>query len=121
MKSVDYTAQIESRKSETEIKKEICDYVKRRGFRVYRMNAGSVKVRGGWMRLCDKNTPDNLFSVCGRFVWCEVKKKGLQATKEQAAHHEKLRADGHFVICADGMNDFIKQFDLIVKLIKAGK
>lgn len=119
MKSHSYTETIESKLSETEINKKCVDYVKGLRFRAYRMNSGKVKVRGGWMKLQEKSCPDYLFNVKGCWVWFEGKKSGKEASKAQAEHHEELKASGDYVICTDGYNEFIKQFNEVLKEIKS--
>lgn len=105
-------------KSEAGINAEVVEFVRAKGYRVYRMNAGRVKVRGGWMRLAGKNCPDWLFNVQGFFVWFEGKKPGEKPTRAQAEHHRELESRGDFVICAGGLDEFEKQFLVVEKICR---
>jgi Holliday junction resolvase len=111
MKLEDYKSQIDSKKSESEVSKQIVDYIKASGFTVYRMNAGKAKVNGGYIQLAPKGTPDLLANVYGFILWIEVKKKGGKATLEQAECHAEL-SKYSYVIFADTFDSFQMQFAL---------
>lgn len=47
--------------------------LKQMGIWATRLQAGKVRVRGGWMQLCPTGTPDVLCRPSGRVVWIETK------------------------------------------------
>ena len=63
------------------------------GVMVLRMNAGKVKVRGGWMQLHKKGTADILCFPRGRVVWIETKDVPVDYHKEQRESQEAFRDD----------------------------
>ena len=87
-------------KTETEIKKEITDYLKALNYKVYRMPASMIghKVKG-----VDPGTPD-LFAVGDHFtLWIEVKKPGKRPTEIQVEQMIDLLARGEHCLCADSV------------------
>lgn len=102
--------------SETSVSKQIADNARDRGFLVYRMNAGKVKARGGWIYLNPKSTPDRLIMVYGFPCWVEVKKNGEKATGEQIEYHEMLVKNHNFVITVDSLEQFEKRFAAIERI-----
>lgn len=104
--------------SETEINRQCVKYAESLGFDAYRMNSGRVKVKGGWFYGQKKSTPDYLFNVHGCFVWFEGKKKDCKAEEHQSKRHQELKERGDYVICTDGYDEFIKHFDVVVRLCK---
>ena len=57
--------------------------IKQCGVWATRMQAGRVKVRGGWMVLCPSGTPDILARPQGRICWIETKIGKNGQTPEQ--------------------------------------
>lgn len=69
---------------EKEIKRQIIDYLKHRGYLTIRTNAGKVYHRTGWIQLADKNTADIVAcSPKGRFCAFEIKKSDGVITQGQ--------------------------------------
>jgi hypothetical protein len=110
----------EFRKTETEtqISKRICDYVKGLGHRIYRMNAGRVKVKGGWFNLNEPGTPDLLIIAYGIPCFVEVKKQGEKPTETQQAYHEKLRDEKIYIFSCDSFRAFETHFGGFLYLAK---
>ncbi len=82
--------------SETQLRSAIVEALNATGMvHVWRVHAGGVKVRGGWMNLCPTGTPD----VCGytlrggRFVGIEIKVPKGKTMKTRAA--AQLAAQSH--------------------------
>jgi len=83
--------------SETELKKEITDFLKANGYKVYRMQAGYIKKN---VQLCPPGTPD-LLAVGPRFtVWIEVKLPGKDLRPEQVRHIADLKGMNQRVLVA---------------------
>lgn len=73
---------------ESDIQKEVIDYLKAAGWLVFRMNAGRARMN---MHLCPAGTPDLLaVSPRGFYLWIEVKTKKGEISLAQAAMHETL-------------------------------
>jgi hypothetical protein len=99
-------------KTENQVKQEITDYLELRGYKVHRMNSGLVRVRGGVMHLCEKDTPDLLVLGKNNFVlWIETKKPGEKASPGQLAKLKYYQTLGHLTIVADCLDDVISLFD----------
>lgn len=80
---------------ETEISKKIRDELKKQGWRVERINAGMVKVAGGFMHLASKGTPDSLvMKTRGLWGWLETKTPIGKLNEHQIAWHTWARAAG---------------------------
>lgn len=82
--------------SETALRSAIVAALNATGLcRVWSVQCGRVRVRGGWMMLCPVGTPD----VCGylyrdgRFVGIEIKVEGNRTHKDRAAAQAKFQAD----------------------------
>ena len=59
--------------------------------RIYRTQAGKVKVKGGFMQLCPAGTPDTTgFAVDGRIIGIEYKTPTAYASKNHGAKPEQL-------------------------------
>lgn len=117
MKLEEYKKQI-APESETDINRQCVKYVEGLGFDAYRMNAGRVKVKGGYFYGAKKSTPDYFFSIYGFVVWFEGKKTGKTANTEQVKRHKELRAKGDYVICTDDYDKFIHDFNCVEKLLR---
>jgi hypothetical protein len=86
---------------ETAISKDIRDALKKAGWRVERVNAGMVKVAGGFMHLASKGTPDSLVmglqnAACGCpiFGWLETKTAIGKLNEHQIKWHAWARSVG---------------------------
>ena len=98
--------------SESAIQRDIIACAEAMGAKVYRMNAGRVRVRNGWMRLCEDGTPD-LLTVWphGVSLWVEVKRPGEEPTDAQRSRHRELRALGHAVAVCESTEQFVEAMD----------
>lgn len=95
-------------RTETDIKKEITSYLRNRGYTVHRMNSGKVKVKNGWLELCEKGTPDLLVLGKDKFImWIETKKPGEKASQDQLKKIDYYITLGHNAIIADCLQDVI--------------
>ena len=81
-------------KSEGEIQKEILAYAKKHPKIAWidRANSGKVKVRGGFMQLHEKGTPDLIgYSVDGKFIGIEVKDEPNFHSKNNGLRAEQIK------------------------------
>lgn len=86
--------------SETNISREITKVLKARGWRVWRLPAGKVRSKGGWIHMLPTGTPDRVALKDGRIVFLEVKTPDAKPRKdqwEQRLVQEELRAEGFIV------------------------
>ena len=80
---------------ESAISHSVADVWRKLGAIVVRIQSGRVPVRGGWMQLAEKGTPDLLvLGANGRCFWAETKTEKKDATTEQIDMHYKLRRLG---------------------------
>ena len=88
-------------KPESEIQKEITDYLKRNGYYV-------VKV----IKATESGVPDILFCKDGKFCAVEVKARGKKSrvTELQKIHIDMIKASGGKAIVADDLFDVIEEF-----------
>jgi hypothetical protein len=82
----------------------------------YRQKDGTFKKFETWLHLCKKGTPDRFFILRGHIYFVEVKKFGKRPSPEQIERHQELRKAGAFVIVADSVASFMKQFEDIEPL-----
>ncbi len=74
----------------------------------YRIHAGKVKVRGGWMRQNDAGAPDLLVLVRGIPIAMEAKlPKGL-VTEDQLKEHGRIRRAGGAVVIIRSAHEAIQ-------------
>ena len=86
--------------------------IKKAGWKVFRMNSGKVKVRGGWVQLCDEGTADLLGFKWNRPpLWVEAKKRGNTTRKSrqeaQGRFGEDMMALGHTYVVATSLDDVL--------------
>lgn len=99
--------------SETALKRAIVTALTRAGAWVWRMQAGKVKVRGGWMELAPEGMPDLLGVIppTGRLFGLEVKKpKGSRFEPAQLATHERLNAAGAYVAVVRSVDEAVAEY-----------
>ncbi len=85
--------------SETELYDPIKKTLERCGHIVTRIHSGKVKVRGGWMQLAPKGTPDHVVSSPnGLTTWLETKTPVGELNADQKAWHERAKRGGHRVV-----------------------
>src|SRR6478609_2455134 len=91
---------------ETQISKDIRTELKKAGWRVERINAGMVKVTGGFMHLASKGTPDSLVMKSkSLWGWLETKTEIGKLNEHQIAWHEWARSVGINVDVARSVKD----------------
>jgi Holliday junction resolvase len=89
-------------KTETEIKKEITDYLKAIGYKVYRMQAGFIK-KG--FQLNSPGTPD-LLAIGPRItVWIEVKAADGKLRESQVKEIAEIEEMGQCVLVARSVQE----------------
>jgi len=88
---------------ETTLKKNICVALDTMGFRVVRIQSGRAKVRGGWMWLAKKGTPDLL--VLSPYVFLEVKRPGKELSPDQRDWHDWAKGAGVPVTTVRGVQE----------------
>ena len=95
---------------ETAISKGIRDALKKAGWRVERINAGMVKVAGGFMHLASKGTPDSLCMKTGSlWGWLETKvPKGKGLNEHQIKWHDWARSVGINVDVVRSVSDALE-------------
>lgn len=113
-------------KSEGEIQKEILTYAKKHPKIAWidRANSGKVKVRGGFMQLHEKGTPDLIgYSIDGKFIGIEIKDEANFYGKDNGLRAEQITrlADMSKRGCYAGVACCVEHVDLIMKLPPAIK
>ncbi len=85
--------------SESAIQRAILDALLVAGAFAFRVQAGKVKCRGGWMQLAPPGTPDIYVLVPphGNTLWLEVKTLTGELRESQLAWAAKARARGAIV------------------------
>jgi hypothetical protein len=80
---------------ETAISKDIREALKKAGWRVERINAGMVKVAGGFMHLASKGTPDSLVMKTRElWGWLETKTAVGKLNEHQIKWHAWAKSVG---------------------------
>ena len=90
---------------ESEIQRQIIDYLESFGHMVYRMNAGKGRYN---IRLSPAGTPDLLVIMDNSSVWIEVKQPGKVPTDVQLEQYNRLMAKGQVVIVCTSVDDVKK-------------
>lgn len=88
--------------TETEIQKAIIDYLKMRGYKVFRMNAGRASFKA---QSLPKGTPDLLAISKYKTIWIEVKTSTGKLSKNQIEMILFLQNCNHKVIVARSIDD----------------
>lgn len=98
--------------SEQVIKKAIIDMFEKRGVIAWVNHAGKVKVKGGWMQLSPKGTPDIIAIVegPGRLLGLEVKDAKGKNRPSQDAWNEVATAHGAHVATVRTPEEAWKEF-----------
>lgn len=98
--------------SEAQIQKQIVEYLQAHDAMVFRMNAGKVRARNGFVQQAPPGTPDLLVvDRWGQAIWIEVKAPGGKLNPAQVAMHEQLERRGSVVVVATCVEDLVKLFD----------
>lgn len=70
--------------------------LRKAGVMAHRMQSGKVKVRGGWMSLCEQGTADILcFPSRKPPTWLETKVASGKASDSQTDFADRVRSMGH--------------------------
>ncbi len=88
--------------TETQIQKEIIDYLELNDALVFRLNSGRAKNN---VRLCPSGTPDLLAILPSRVLWIEVKKDKGTLRDSQVFMHNELTSRGQRVIVCRSLED----------------
>lgn len=92
--------------TESQVQKQIIEYLKARRFTVVRINSGKVRARNGYVQLADPGTPDLLgIDRKGSHVWIEVKKPGGALRRDQVEWIAEHRTRGCTVLVAESLDD----------------
>jgi hypothetical protein len=99
------------------VKAQIQDALRAMGCLVIRINAGVVRVKGGFMRGAPEGTADLLvFPGNGRMVALEIKQPGKKAAPEQLAWGAEWRRLGGTFAVVDTVDDAIR----VVSVARSG-
>lgn len=95
-----------------EVTAPIMKALKQAGYRVFRMNSGKVKSRGGgWVHLQEEGTADILAFRPGHVFWIETKSADGKTQKQRLEAQQRFREDmvalGHTAIVAKSLDDVI--------------
>ena len=97
---------------ESDIQKEIIDYLKAKHFIVIRTNSGKIQKSNRWIMLSDAGTSDlTCMNTRGHFVAIETKRPGKDLTKDQKRYKEKVITRNGIYIKADCLEDVIKNIN----------
>lgn len=111
-------------KSETEISRQIAEYLDKRGFFNLRLNAGKVKVKGGWLTGVKEGCPDRFFLLPKELtegfasvaVFIEVKTATGKLSPVQIEMHKTISKKGGFVIVATSLTEAISAITTLEKI-----
>jgi hypothetical protein len=81
---------------EADLQRTILDYLRLHRIFHWRSNSGKVRVKGGWVKLAPKGSPD-IFAVPkgdGRLLGIEVKMPGEVQSEEQKAFQRAMETAG---------------------------
>jgi len=93
-------------KTETEIQREIIDYLHSRGIYCWRNNTGTIKVRSRYIKFGYKGSPDIIgLTQKGVFFGVEVKKSGGSMSEEQKQFREAILTSNGIYIKATCIED----------------
>ena len=92
--------------TESQIQKQIIDYLKSLGALVFRMNSGNAKHN---VKLAPSGTPDLLVVLRTQTVWIEVKTETGTLRDSQRFMIKELEARGQRVIIARCLDDVIEE------------
>ena len=91
--------------TESELQKQIIDYLKLCNAIVFRMNSGQ---RQNNVKLCPSGTPDILAVLPHKTLWIEVKTDKGKLRPSQITMHSRLKERGQEVIVARSVDDVME-------------
>ena len=100
---------------ESEIQKQILDFLESKGFIVTKVNNGTHAVRGGYIRSrnSNKGMADIIgISPCGRFIACEVKKSGGVASEAQVAFSDEINKRGGVSMIVESLGEVVQKLTI---------
>ena len=92
-------------KSESEISREIQDYLKAEDFTYWRNQSGRVKVNGGYMHLGINGLSDLTVMLQGKHLYIEVKTLIGKQREAQEGFEATCKANGHYYLLARSVTD----------------
>ena len=97
--------------TETEIQKQILDYLKTTGVKAWRANSGKGRYN---VYLSPAGTPDIIgYLPSGKFLGIEVKKPGEKPIEKQVEWMEAAAGSGCIIIVAHCLDDVIRSLEQI--------
>ena len=96
---------------ESDIQKQIVDYLKARDFIIIRNNSGTVRVGARWINLGDAGSADfiGMHPKTGKFIAIEVKRPGETLNKKQVEFRGKVLNGNGIHIIATCLEDVISR------------
>ena len=93
---------------ESEIQKQIVDYLEAMNFIVLRTNSGQIHIGNRWIMLCKAGTSDlTCMDTRGRFIAIETKRPGKDLTEEQKRYKKRVEDRNGIYIKADCLGDVV--------------
>jgi hypothetical protein len=97
-------------RKETDISKDIGQYLTARGIYNVRIQSGRLKRGKDFIHLAPTGTPDRAATYRGLAIWIEVKKPGETPSDKQLETHDAIRRSGGRVIVAECLDQVIEGF-----------
>jgi len=96
---------------ETEIQKQILDYLRLKKVFCYRQNSGAFKTQSGhFYRFGTAGSPDIIAVINGKYIGIEVKlPKGRQSQSQKDFQKQLENAGGEYIL-ARNLSDIISKF-----------
>ena len=92
---------------ETQIQKDIIEYLHARNIRAWRTNSGKARYN---IKLAPNGTPDIIgYLPGGKFLGIEVKKPGCKPSEEQLKWHADAQEQGCAIIVAHSLDDVVRR------------
>ena len=95
--------------SETKLSAAISAALTKLGYPVVRIHSGKARVRGGFLQLAAKGTPDRIVLLrAGRVLWLEVKTPTGILSSDQVDWHVRAAERGHVVRVVKSVSEAIQ-------------
>ena len=94
--------------TESQIQRQITDWLKLKRFLYMRNNSGAVKIGNRFLRFGKKGSPDLLVFRKGRCFGIEVKDAGNEQSREQIEFQTEFEREGHTYILARKLEDVME-------------